>query len=72
MIGHTGICGSDGVVHDFAGPYYVAVDNFAFGQPLKYVRLNNTKYSNIQWDEAVRKADEEYEKTMVITYFYLL
>jgi len=36
-IGHTGICTSNGVIHDFAGPYYVSIDDFAFGQCYKYV-----------------------------------
>ena len=40
FIGHTGICGSDGVIHDFAGPYYVSEDDFAFGETHKYVQLD--------------------------------
>ena len=39
-IGHTGICKTDGIIHDFAGPYYISVDDFAFGKTLKYVQLN--------------------------------
>eukprot|EP01016_Furgasonia_blochmanni_P015043 TRINITY_DN1808_c0_g2_i5.p3 TRINITY_DN1808_c0_g2~~TRINITY_DN1808_c0_g2_i5.p3 ORF type:complete len:127 (+),score=9.16 TRINITY_DN1808_c0_g2_i5:118-498(+) len=27
MIGHTGICNSKGVIHDFAGPYYISVSS---------------------------------------------
>jgi hypothetical protein len=50
MIGHTGICTSDGYIHDFAGPYFVSVNDFAFGSPLKYVRLDNSKYTDKQWD----------------------
>ena len=37
FIGHTGICGTDGIIHDFAGPYYVSEDDFAFGETHKYV-----------------------------------
>jgi len=36
FIGHTGICTAEGVIHDFAGSYYVSVDDFAFGNPHKY------------------------------------
>jgi hypothetical protein len=36
-IGHTGICPSDGRIHDFAAPYYISVDDMAFGNPLKLV-----------------------------------
>lgn len=31
-----GICASSGVIHDFAGPYFISVDNFAFGTPTRY------------------------------------
>ena len=30
-IGHVGICTSDGIIHDFSGPYYISVDDMAFG-----------------------------------------
>ena len=40
FIGHTGICTSDGVIHDFAGTETVNMDNFAFGDCLKYVKLD--------------------------------
>lgn len=36
FIGHTGIAMSDGVIHDFAGPYTVTVDDLAFGETHKY------------------------------------
>ena len=39
-IGHTGICGTDGIIHDFAGPYFVSEDDFAFGDTHKYVKLD--------------------------------
>ena len=39
-IGHTGICGTDGVIYDFAGPFTIGEDEFAFGTTHKYVRLN--------------------------------
>jgi hypothetical protein len=39
-IGHTGIGDSRGVLHDFAGPYYVSIDDLAFGETMKYVDLD--------------------------------
>jgi hypothetical protein len=27
---------SDGIIHDFAGPYFVEVDNLSFGETHKY------------------------------------
>ncbi len=53
------------MIHDFAGPYYVSVDDFAFGRPLKYVKLDHSKYNDKEWDEAVVKSDRHFEKTMV-------
>ena len=61
VIGHTGICTSDGVIHDFAGPYFVSVNDFAFGRPLKYVRLDHSKYTDKEWDDAVIGADKHFE-----------
>ena len=55
---NIGICTSDGSIHDFAGPYTIGVDNFAFGRPLKYVPLNSDKKINQRiWDDSVNKAD---------------
>ena len=42
-IGHTGIATSSGVIHDFAGPYTISVDDFSFGQCYKYVVLQVTQ-----------------------------
>ena len=42
-IGHAGICTSEGVIYDFAGPYYVSVDDMAFGNPTKYIYLDLRK-----------------------------
>ena len=35
FIGHTGIAVSDGVIHDFSGPYMVTIDDLAFGETHK-------------------------------------
>jgi len=61
VIGHTGICTSEGVIHDFAGPYYVSVDNFAFGDPHKYVVLDNDGIDPDEWDRCVDKADRRFK-----------
>ena len=36
-IGHAGIAHSNGKIHDFAGPYFIGIDDFAFGETAKYV-----------------------------------
>ena len=39
-IGHTGICDSIGIINDFAGPYFISINDFAFGKTYQYVKLN--------------------------------
>ena len=39
-IGHTGIGDSKGITHDFAGPYYISIDNLAFGETHYYTILD--------------------------------
>ena len=56
-IGHTGICKTDGKIHDFAGPYLIGIDEFAFGKTLKYVRLRIEEKDYERFNEAVDQAD---------------
>ena len=63
-IGHTGIGDSKGVIHDFAGPYYISIDDLAFGETHKYVVLDLDGVSEEAYDEAIAKADKIYKKRM--------
>ena len=63
-IGHTGICKSDGVISDFAGPYYVSEDDFAFGSTIKYVQLEIPDDELARWNDCVEKANKCYRKRM--------
>ena len=58
------------MIHDFAGPYFISVDDFAFGRPLKYVRLDNSKYTTKEWNDAVTKADQHFGQTMHNLFWY--
>ena len=49
-IGHTGIGDSKGVIHDFAGPYTIGVDDFSFGSTIKYVQLDLEGISEEDYD----------------------
>ena len=40
FIGHTGVCGSNGMIYDFGGDEYVAKNNMTFGSPYKYLKLD--------------------------------
>ena len=60
FIGHTGICTSEGIIHDFVGPYTISTDDMAFGNPTKYVILDVKK--SVEWDTAIKAADNQYRK----------
>ena len=49
FIGHMGIATTEGVIRDFAGPYYVSQDNMAFGAPTKYWTLDPSRANGNQW-----------------------
>ncbi len=59
-IGHCGIGTSSGIIHDFSGSFFVSVDNFAFGKPTKYVKLDLTEQEKYNWDRAIEKGDNKY------------
>ena len=68
IIGHMGICTTQGIIRDFAGPYYVSEDNMGFGVPTKYWQLgiNKIPHGNFAeaWDRSVYDASEEYKGRM--------
>lgn len=68
FIGHMGIALSNGVIRDFAGPYFVSEDNMAFGRPARYLQLSPYKVINnggaTEWDECVSKASVVYGTRM--------
>ena len=39
FLGHTGICKTDGLIHDYAGSHKVCIDKDMQGRTLKYVPL---------------------------------
>ena len=61
-IGHVGICTSKGIIHDFAGPYYVSVDNMAFGNPTKYVLLDLDSREFDGYDNCIKAGTQDYNK----------
>eukprot|EP00922_Rhytidocystis_sp_ex-Travisia-forbesii_P030509 GHVS01045075.1.p2 GENE.GHVS01045075.1~~GHVS01045075.1.p2 ORF type:complete len:119 (+),score=11.84 GHVS01045075.1:88-444(+) len=70
FIGHTGICTSDGVIHDFGGPYYIGIDDMTFGKPLMYWNLSPglpappDRCSQL-WDSAVNDASSTFRQRQV-------
>ena len=63
-IGHAGICSSEGIIYDFAGPYCVSVDNMAFGNPTKYIYLDLSPKEIENYDDAILDGKDDYTKQM--------
>merc|ERR1711879_548823 len=63
FIGHMGIAYSNGVIRDFAGPYYVSEDDMAFGKPTKIWRLNPEKVF-AEYDNGIKQASDIYKSRM--------
>ena len=66
FIGHMGIATTEGIIRDFAGPYYVSEDNMAFGSPTKYWELDPSlaEGGSPAYDRAVAEASEIYKGRM--------
>ncbi|EPT29006.1 transmembrane protein TMEM222 [Toxoplasma gondii ME49] len=64
LIGHVGICTAEGVVHDFAGPYFISVDRMAFNRPMRVWRLDrggvNHPEDPMMYDRAIEAADAQF------------
>ena len=64
IIGHTGIAGTNGEIHDFAGPYYISIDDFAFGSTVKYLRLDIDPADYERFNRCLKEADKTYKGRM--------
>ncbi|WBY58425.1 transmembrane protein TMEM222 [Plasmodium yoelii yoelii] len=56
IIGHIGICTSEGIVHDFSGSYTISVDDMGFGDPMKYWKLDKNKLPLSITDAVLKKS----------------
>lgn len=76
FVGHVGICLSSGIILDFAGPYYVAMDALSFGNPTKYWMLDpelasfpeddigsstSSRSTSAEWDKALQACTSLYQ-----------
>ncbi len=74
FVGHLGICDSRGVIYDFAGPYTVGFDSFAFGEPARVLRLRPERAAAPaaaagesaaqRWDRCVDRGNDVYVSRM--------
>ena len=67
-IGHVGICNSKGIIYDFASPYYVSIDNMAFGNPTKYVLLD---FDGREFDKYDQSIEEGAKIIMIKTIVFI-
>jgi len=60
-VGHTGIGDSQGVIHDFAGPYHINIGSLAFGRTTRYLQLSPDQCHLQDWDMGVKEGCEIYK-----------
>eukprot|EP01032_Pedospumella_encystans_P010245 gene10245-11995_t len=58
---HTGIGDSQGVIHDFAGPYHINIGSLSFGRTTRYLQLNPDQCHLQDWDMGVKEGCEIYK-----------
>eukprot|EP00760_Papus_ankaliazontas_P020242 PhM_4_TR18272/c0_g2_i1/m.20139/K20726/TMEM222; transmembrane protein 222 len=68
FVGHIGVCDSEGVIHDFAGPFYVNKSaHMTFGDPVKYWQLPvkiTSPQDVMAYDDALRNTTDLYQTRM--------
>ncbi|TMW56884.1 hypothetical protein Poli38472_002809 [Pythium oligandrum] len=64
FIGHMGIATSDGIIYDFAGPYTIGREHFAFGAPTRYIQCDVKADQVEKWDQSVERGCSIYETRM--------
>jgi hypothetical protein len=64
FIGHLGICDSEGLIYDFAGPYTIGEEFMAFGHPTRYLQLDPGRARRMKWDDGVRRGNAVYRERM--------
>ncbi|CDW59948.1 DUF778 domain containing protein [Trichuris trichiura] len=72
FVGHVGIALSSGIIHDFAGSYFVSEDDMAFAEPYRYIQCQLSKVNGKEqcWDEGVKHASEVYRgRSYELVYF---
>lgn len=62
VVGHMGIADSKGVIHDFAGPYAIGIDEFMVQCVWRYAVVPSN--DDDAWDAAIEKADDVYRERM--------
>lgn len=71
FVGHLGLASSEGIIFDFAGPYFVSEDDFAFGKPLRYLKLDPERVRSVAgrdkaetYDASIARGNAIYKERM--------
>ena len=68
FIGQTGIANSKGIIHDYSASFFVNIDDFSFGKPTKYLKLDLNEKEKIDYDKAIEKGDLKF-RTLIYNFF---
>eukprot|EP00658_Telonema_sp_P-2_P037205 TRINITY_DN26781_c0_g1_i1.p1 TRINITY_DN26781_c0_g1~~TRINITY_DN26781_c0_g1_i1.p1 ORF type:complete len:163 (-),score=16.19 TRINITY_DN26781_c0_g1_i1:91-579(-) len=71
-VGHMGICDSNGVIYDFAGPYRIGKNQLAFGDATRVLQLDPSRVTDLDgaethmeaYDNGLVHANSVYAKRM--------
>eukprot|EP00906_Rhabdomonas_costata_P002992 RCo004630 len=67
FVGHMGICGSDGIIHDFCGPFCISEGDMAFGNPTRFFCVNQQRQPDL--DAAVTTSTAQFRATQSYNFF---
>ena len=68
FIGQTGIANSKGIIHDYSASFFVNINDFSFGKPTKYLKLDLNEKEKIDYDKAIEKGDLKF-RTLIYNFF---
>ena len=68
FIGQTGIANSKGIIHDYSASFFVNIDDFSFGKPTKYLKLDLNEKEKLDYDKAIEKGDLKF-RTLIYNFF---
>ena len=68
FIGQTGIANSKGIIHDYSASFFVNIDDFSFGKPTKYLKLDLNEKEKIDYDKVIEKGDLKF-RTLIYNFF---
>lgn len=74
FVGHTAICSSKGIIHEFAGYHQININQLSFGPAIKYVQCKLALHEQAKWDQLIEESDTHFGKTNhhLLLYFIIM